>query len=135
VSFWSLLKELFLGTRSTDEFSAREPQSTPSANLPQRRRPVVRGVPRFDGRGSPPTPSWIPCHASTLARFKAELTCPYGHGLILRGHSVSSEGIVHPSVVCPHPGCSFHEFVRLDGWSFGPQAGLPSNAPYSISSI
>lgn len=32
-------------------------------------------------------------------------------------HTISVTGIVSPSMVCPYPPCSFHEFIRLDGWS------------------
>jgi C4-type Zn-finger protein len=30
-------------------------------------------------------------------------------------HAVSDDGVVSPSMVCPH--CPFHEFIRLEGWS------------------
>jgi hypothetical protein len=62
---------------------------------------------------------WKDCHPSTRRRFKAELTCSRGHGITLKGHAVHSDGRVEPSVVCLHPGCSFHEFVRLKGWTAG----------------
>jgi len=67
----------------------------------------------------PPPMHWSPCHPSTMRRFKASMTCPYGHGLTLREHSIGADGEVSPSVVCPTRGCSFHEYVRLDKWSFG----------------
>ena len=67
----------------------------------------------------PPPMHWAPCHPSTVRRFKASMTCPNGHGLTLRGHSIASNGDVSPSVVCPELGCAFHEFVRLKRWSFG----------------
>jgi hypothetical protein len=67
----------------------------------------------------PPPMHWAPCHPSTVKRFKASMTCPNGHGLTLRGHAIDKNGNVSPSVVCPVRGCSFHEFVRLDRWSFG----------------
>src|SRR5262249_20089428 len=31
-------------------------------------------------------------------------------------HSVAADGTLSPSYVCPVPGCSFHEFVRFEGW-------------------
>jgi hypothetical protein len=68
----------------------------------------------------PPPMQWAPCHPSTMRRFKASMTCPKGHGLTLTKHSIAATGEVSPSVVCPSPGCSFHEYVRLDRWSFGP---------------
>lgn len=76
-------------------------------------------VPRFRGASNPPPFSWVPCHSSTMRRFKAQMTCPRGHGLVLKGHSVDAVGRVHPSVVCLTEGCDFHEFVRLSEWEFG----------------
>jgi hypothetical protein len=29
---------------------------------------------------------------------------------------VADDGTVSPSYVCPFPPCTFHLFVRLDGW-------------------
>lgn len=37
----------------------------------------------------------------------------------LGGHAIRRDGEVSPSVVCPFPPCTFHEFVRLDGWTHG----------------
>lgn len=32
-------------------------------------------------------------------------------------HHVAVDGTVTPSLVCPRPnGCSFHDFVKLEGW-------------------
>jgi len=63
---------------------------------------------------------WLPCHASTMHRFKATMACSRGHVLTLGGHSIDADGTVMPSVVCPKPGCSFHTYVRLEGWTAGP---------------
>ena len=68
----------------------------------------------------PPPMQWAPCHPSTIRTFKASMTCPNGHGLTLGQHSITATGEVSPSVVCLARGCSFHEYVRLDRWSFGP---------------
>lgn len=76
-------------------------------------------VPRHASGGDTPPLRWSPCHPSTLARFKAEMTCPSGHGLTLRSHRIDAAGAVSPSVVCPVKACSFHEYVMLDEWSFG----------------
>lgn len=43
------------------------------------------------------------------------VTCPNGHTASLIDHSVSSDGEVTPSLVCPEDSCDFHEFVRLNG--------------------
>ena len=74
---------------------------------------------RFAGSGDPPPMGWKACHPRTQHRFKAQLTCARGHGITLPGHSVEPDGQVRPSVVCRSPGCSFHEVVRLDGWTGG----------------
>jgi hypothetical protein len=31
-------------------------------------------------------------------------------------HTVATDGTVTPSYVCPHTPCTFHEWVKLDGW-------------------
>lgn len=86
---------------------------------PQIKRYSVKSIPRYFGLNDPPPLTWKSCHPSTIARFKAELTCPNGHGMTLKGHVIRSDGTVTPSVVCPMPGCNFHEFVRLIDWKFG----------------
>lgn len=94
---------------------ARRPSVTATQNRSS--RPIV--LRRFDGEGDPPPLMWKPSHPRTASRFKAHLTCAAGHGVTLRDHAVGADGSVRPSVVCMAPGCSFHEFVRLDGWSGG----------------
>jgi len=45
------------------------------------------------------------------------ITCPECSQLaVLTDHTISPDGKVTPSVVCPKEGCDFHEFVQLDGW-------------------
>jgi hypothetical protein len=34
----------------------------------------------------------------------------------LSRHDIAEDGTVKPSVVCSHPGCTFHEYIKLDGW-------------------
>lgn len=87
--------------------------------LPLQRRWAPVSIPRFAGDGPPPPNFWKSCHASTMRRFKAELTCPNGHGLVLRQHRISGSGHVQPSVVCTASRCGFHEYVRLEGWEHG----------------
>jgi hypothetical protein len=48
------------------------------------------------------------------------MACSRGHVFTLGGHSIDANGTVMPSVVCPAPGCSFHTYVRLEGWTAGP---------------
>lgn len=74
---------------------------------------------RWDGKDRPPPLMWKDCHPRTRAIFKAELTCSNGHSVSLRGHSISGDGRVSPSVVCQASGCSFHDYVHLKGWTAG----------------
>jgi hypothetical protein len=85
-------------------------------------RTIVAGrvvLPRYIGGDRPPPLHWKDCHPSTRRRFKAELTCSRGHAISLKAHGICSDGSVQPSIVCLHPRCDFHEFVRLDGWTAG----------------
>jgi hypothetical protein len=74
---------------------------------------------RWGGAGNPVAMTWKDCHPRTRAVFKAELTCPNGHGVSLRNHSIGADGRVAPSVVCLGQGCDFHAFVQLKDWSAG----------------
>lgn len=74
---------------------------------------------RHDGAGEPPALHWKACHPSTERRFKAQLTCPRGHGMVLKRHSIAEDGRVRPSVVCRSPRCDFHAIVKLDRWDRG----------------
>lgn len=38
----------------------------------------------------------------------------------LSGHTISADGTVSPSLVCPHEGCDWHVWVRLMVWSDKP---------------
>lgn len=52
----------------------------------------------------------------------ASFTCPKcGQLAVLIDHDIADDGEVSPSVVCPNDGCTFHEYVRLDGWRGVPQ--------------
>jgi len=46
----------------------------------------------------------------------ALFACPNGHIGSLSDHEIADDGTVLPSVVCPHEGCDFHEFIKLEGW-------------------
>jgi hypothetical protein len=58
----------------------------------------------------PPPMSWSPCHPATIKQFKATMACPKGHLLTLKIHSIQSNGLVNPSVICPEVDCSFHAY-------------------------
>lgn len=53
---------------------------------------------------------WMPEHNSPTLR------CPNGHIEMLDDHKILPDGVVSPSVRCPHEGCGFHAIVRLGGW-------------------
>lgn len=47
----------------------------------------------------------------------ASVGCPEcGRLASLRDHRIASDGEVSPSLVCPHAGCPFHAWARLEGW-------------------
>ena len=92
-------------------------EATPEV-APRRSYPTVP-LNRHAGEGRPPKLHWKPSHPSTITRFKAEVTCSHGHGVVLRDHTVEADGQVIPSVVCKEPGCDFHEMVCLVGWTSG----------------
>lgn len=102
----------FCGERSTT--------NTPQQSQDRDFFPSGVAIRRYVGVDGPPPMHWKACHPSTVSRFKAEMTCSGGHALVLRNHSIGTDGSVKPSVVCMAAGCSFHDFVRLEGWTGGP---------------
>lgn len=106
-------------------FFGKAPRRTPGVedaerpvSIPPRSYPTIP-LREHVGNGSPPRMHWKASHPSTIKRFKAEVTCSRGHGIVLRDHTVEANGRVVPSIVCKEPGCDFHEIVRLDGWRWG----------------
>jgi hypothetical protein len=55
-------------------------------------------------------------HISARQDKTADMSCDKGHSFTLMNHSISPEGSVSPSVVCPEISCRFHEYVILEGW-------------------
>jgi hypothetical protein len=51
--------------------------------------------------------------------YWAEICCPScgKTGLLGSNHTVSDDGVVSPSDVCPFPPCTFHQFIVLDDWN------------------
>lgn len=49
----------------------------------------------------------------------ASLVCP-GCGLDVgvgkNTHTIGADGTINPSMVCPHAPCTFHQYIRLEGW-------------------
>ena len=78
------------------------------AHAPQFGEPLHPGT---WGRGAP---AWQARHPGDIC----VVTCTNGHQtrLVSAIHSVAADGTVSPSYVCVADGCSFHEFVRLEGW-------------------
>lgn len=90
-----------------------------STGSPSSRVLTIEVKRHFVEHGTPPPLNWTPCHPSTIQRYKATMACPAGHTFTLNGHSVSEDGTLAPSVVCPVATCKFHAYVRLENWSFG----------------
>lgn len=71
--------------------------------------------------------------------FTCEITCPLckkastvyrTFGTPPSKHTISDDGIIDPSVVCPHAGCTWHVWVQLKDWCLGrmpPLFGRKSN--------
>ena len=58
---------------------------------------------------------WWPL--STAEGRSAMVRCPVCKECgALTDHEISEDGVVSPSLQCPHNDCTFHEFVRLDDW-------------------
>jgi len=67
----------------------------------------------------PYDPRLTPCSwqgGTTPTGRTALFCCPRGHIGTLSDHEIGLDGTVSPSVVCPHEGCDFHEFIKLEGW-------------------
>lgn len=82
----------------------------------------MMSIPERVGDLDAPGPWWKGCVGWPDGLKRATLRMPCGHDATLgEGHRVSPEGVVTPSVVCPHKlpsgqPCSFHEWVTLAGW-------------------
>jgi hypothetical protein len=49
----------------------------------------------------------------------AWIRCPGCKKVAPLDHEIAKDGSVTPSVVCPHEGCSFHDFIKLEDWPDG----------------
>lgn len=78
-------------------------------------------IPRVSADDKETSPAWW--MADFDGKPFAVLTrCPDGHAATLRhlyssmGHKIDDDGHVKPSIVCPHMGCRWHVFGRLEDW-------------------
>ncbi len=67
------------------------------------------------GDRSQPGPWWWPL--TDGSQKSASVKCPECGLVCVLDHSISDDGTVAPSLVCPEPECSWHVFVQLVGWS------------------
>jgi len=59
---------------------------------------------------------WSPFVYNKTNKRTAAMTCPKcGHAFHLGNHTISKDGVVSPSVVCPWK-CGYHTMVKLDRW-------------------
>jgi hypothetical protein len=62
--------------------------------------------------------TWFPLIADD--QKTATVTCPdCGLQGTLESHKIHEDGRVSPSVNCPDPECSWHVWIRLEGWADG----------------
>ena len=61
--------------------------------------------------------TWSLMHLSG-GRSVVVTRCSNGH-IGQLDHEIAADGTVSPSVVCQRGGCSYHEFIRLEGWTYG----------------
>lgn len=80
---------------------------------------------RVSALESPPN-SWTPVRRSpqdlraVIEPRTALYTCPNGHRGMVDVHTIADDGTLSPSVVCAASGCTFHDYVRLEGWEEKP---------------
>jgi hypothetical protein len=68
-------------------------------------------------RGDPEDRRGVWKGARRDSKRTATLSCPAcGKGASLSDHDIDPNGLVSPSVVCPHKDCAFHDYIVLDGW-------------------
>jgi hypothetical protein len=64
---------------------------------------------------------WTYIHRGTGQKPSAEICCPdCGRGGSLLSHDINDDGIITPSLVCPHDDCGYHEWGILKGWDSNP---------------
>ena len=93
----------------------------------------VLAVPTHSGRGGEEAMTNVPRSDLTMggrlgyqvtmtkAGWGVDLRCPDGHIGSLGSHSIANDGVVTPSVICPHEGCTWHATIKLNNWT--PEVG------------
>lgn len=89
---------------------------------------------RLDDRTVGPVPgTWRQAHGLDdhgISRTIVRVCCPACgreaevHG-VHGGHGIGIDGKVFPSLICDSAGCTWHDHVRLQGWTGGNLPNLP----------
>lgn len=91
----------------------------PRASVDLIKAPHVKSSPAWEPTGDLyRSGHYAACTDESLRATFAHVRCAFGHVLRVSGtiHRVAADGTVSPSFVCSVPGCSWHVYVRLDGW-------------------
>lgn len=67
-------------------------------------------------RALAPAGSWWPNRSLPGRMVAPSIKCPLCARTSYLPHDIAVDGLVTPSVVCPHSGCSWHVFVKLLNW-------------------
>lgn len=70
-------------------------------------------------RGDPQEKSGCWRRLRVSGKQTASISCPECGNVAWLDHDIADDGTVTPSLVCPEEACSFHEWVKLEGWSDG----------------
>ncbi len=71
-----------------------------------------------------PTSHWCLSENAPLGSKSVWVKCPGCNRKAQLDHEVDASGNVAPSLDCTNPDCSYHEFVRLEGWPGGGELQL-----------
>jgi hypothetical protein len=59
---------------------------------------------------------WALVRDYVTGKKSASVECPKCGNMYYLDHTISDDGNVTPSLVCPFDNCDFHEFVVLEDW-------------------
>jgi len=71
---------------------------------------------RLTSTSSPPWWDTMADHYNEHQELVITVQCPHGHSAWLRPGEVANDGEVSPLVRCPLESCSFHGYLKLEGW-------------------